>query len=525
MTRKGDKRALVSVFDKRSLDTLAGTLNELGFEVLSSGGTHRYLSERSIPCTAVEDLTGFPEIMGGRVKTIHPKVFGGILGNRAVSKHMEDAKKCGIRMIDLVVVNLYPFESTVSDKDVTTEDAVEMIDIGGPSLIRAAAKNHEHVTVIVDPDDYGMVLDELRKNGEAPLEMRRELAVKAFEHTSSYDIAIGNWMKGRFIPDDPWGDSIRLRYERFFELRYGENPHQRGAFFGDPSFKGISLANSDILWGKQLSYNNIYDIDAVLDILMEFPDDPCCAIVKHNNPSGVALGRKEANDGLTDAYTRALDCDSLSAFGGIVGLNRTCDEKTAELISERFFEVVVAPDFSEGALSLLKKKKNLRIIATRKPIMEEEKTEVRYVKVRGGLLVQTMQWPEWEPESWKVVSRKTPSDREKRDMVFAGKVVKHVKSNCVVLARDLATTGIGAGQMSRVDSCFMAVKKSCGRADGSILSSDAFFPFRDGIDELAPSGVTAVAQPGGSIRDQEVIDAVDEHGMSMVFTGVRLFKH
>jgi len=519
------KIALVSVSDKEGLDGFCAGLKGSGFDIISSGGTYDFLRQKGVDCRKVEEVTGFPEILDGRVKTLHPKIFGGLLGRRDLKEHLTQMKEHSIAGIDLVAVNLYPFERTVSRADVTLEDAVEQIDIGGPSLIRAASKNYKDVIVVVDKGDYDRVLDEIRTNGDVGMGTRKELAVKAFLATSSYDIAISNWLMKRFDPELPWSSSLRLRYEKVMDTRYGENPHQKGAYFMDPTYQGVTVHGSDILWGKELSYNNIYDIDAVTDILMEFPGDPCCAIIKHNNPSGVAIGKEGNGSVIADAFERAFNCDPLSAYGGIIGLNRECDLETAERINQRFFEVVIAPSFTEESLAELKRKKNLRIIRTNRPIVNTVPPEHRMVKVKGGMLIQTMSWPETDPETWEVVSKLQPTGEQLRDMAFASKVTKHVKSNCVVLAKDVCTVGVGAGQMSRVDSCFMAGKKAGEKARGSVLSSDAFFPFRDGIDAVAEVGVVSIAQPGGSIRDKEVIDAVDEHGMSMVFTGVRLFKH
>ncbi|MBN1390643.1 MAG: bifunctional phosphoribosylaminoimidazolecarboxamide formyltransferase/IMP cyclohydrolase [Candidatus Thermoplasmatota archaeon] len=519
------RSALVSVSDKEGIDRFCKGLKANGYEVISTGGTHRYLMERGVECRSVEEITGFPEILDGRVKTLHPKVFGGLLGRRDLQSHVSQMREHSISPIDLVAVNLYPFERTVSDGEVSLEDAIEQIDIGGPSLIRAAAKNHRFTTVVVESRDYDRVLSEIETIGEVGPELRAELAIKAFQMTSSYDSAISNWLQERFHPELPWGDSLRLRFEKVMETRYGENPHQKGAYFMDPGYSGISVHGSEVLWGKQLSFNNIYDIDAVLDILMEFPEDPCCAIIKHNNPSGVAIGSHGAGSLIADAFERAFNCDPISAYGGIIGLNRQCDLETAERIDQRFFEVVIAPSFEEEALKELMRKRNLRIIRTDRPVVGNIPPDHRVVKVKGGLLIQTMTWPEMDASGWKVVSRRPPSDEDLRDMVFATKVVKHVKSNCVVMARDNCTVGVGAGQMSRVDSCFIAGKKAGERAKGAVASSDAFFPFRDGIDTLVEAGVIGVAQAGGSIRDAEVIQAADEHDISMVFTGVRLFKH
>ncbi|RLB24578.1 MAG: bifunctional phosphoribosylaminoimidazolecarboxamide formyltransferase/IMP cyclohydrolase PurH, partial [Deltaproteobacteria bacterium] len=340
-----ERKVLISVSDKSGVTELAAGLVRLGFEIISSGGTFRYLTENGITCKRVSDVTGFPEILDGRVKTLHPKVFGAILGRRKIREHIVQMEENDVEPIDMVVVNLYPFRETVSKPKVPLEDAVEMIDIGGPSLIRAAAKNHEDIIVVVDPNDYSSILGELDSKGDVSIEKRRELAVKAFMLTSGYDVAIANWLRSRFNPDSHWGDSLRIGLEKVLETRYGENPHQKGAYFRDPSFKGISVANSDVLWGKELSFNNIYDIDAATDILMEFPERTCCAIIKHNNPSGVAVERNGDGGSLADVFERAFLCDPISAFGGIIGLNRECDLPTAERIRERFFEVVIAPSF------------------------------------------------------------------------------------------------------------------------------------------------------------------------------------
>ncbi len=521
---ENNRKVLVSVSDKNGIEEFAKGLSDMGFDIISSGGTFRYLTERGVKCRKVETVTNFPEILGGRVKTLHPNICGGILGKRDQEDHRKEMEEHGIEPIDMVVVNLYPFERTV-EGGAEIDTALEMIDIGGPSLIRSAAKNHNDVIVIVDPSDYPLVLDKLKADGDLDLGTRQDLAVKAFMLTSAYDIAIGGWLRDRFHPDTPWGDSLRWRFERSLETRYGENPHQKGAYFIDPSYKGISISNSDVLWGKELSFNNIYDTDAATDILMEFPDEPCCVIIKHNNPSGVAISRKEDGGSMARAFERAFLCDPLSAYGGIIGLNRECDLETAERVNQRFFEVIVAPSFTDEAISELKKKKNLRIVRTNRPIVATNPPEKRFVRIKGGLLVQTMDWPEWSSTNWKVVTNRSPTEEQIMDLIFASKVTKHVKSNCVVMAKDLRTVGIGAGQMSRVDSCFMAGKKAGENGKGSVLSSDAFFPFRDGLDESIKAGVISVAQPGGSIRDQEVIDAADENGISMVFTGVRLFKH
>lgn len=518
-------QALLSVTDKTGLEELARGLTELGVKIISSGGTRAFLESKGIVTVSVSSVTGFPEIMDGRIKTLHPAIFGGILARREVGAHMEELSSRSLSPIDLVVVNLYPFETTVEREGVSDEEIIENIDIGGPSLIRASAKNHQDVIIVVDPSDYGWVLESLRSAGDLTLTERTRLAIKAFALTSGYDSAIYDWMRSKGPSANRWGDSLRMRFERCMETRYGENPHQKGAYFTDPSFKGVSVANSEILWGKELSFNNIYDTDAATDILLEFPEEPCCVVIKHNNPSGVALGGTEEADPIARAFERAYNADPLSAYGGIVGMNRKCTARTAELMGQYFFEVVIAPSFEPDALEVLERKKNLRIIRSNVPLVPSFPQEMRCVKLKGGMLIQTMEWPPFDPSAWKTVTRKAPDENEVRDLVFAMKVVKHVKSNCVVIAKDLCTVGVGAGQMSRVDSCFMAVHKAGARAKGAVLASDAFFPFRDGIDILAGGGISSVAQPGGSIRDKEVIEAADQAGISMVFTGLRQFKH
>lgn len=518
-------QALLSVTDKTGLEELARGLTELGVKIISSGGTRAFLESKGIVTVSVSSVTGFPEIMDGRIKTLHPAIFGGILARREVGAHMEELSSRSLSPIDLVVVNLYPFETTAEREGVSDGEIIENIDIGGPSLIRASAKNHQDVIIVVDPSDYGWVLDSLRSAGDLNLTERTRLAIKAFALTSGYDSAIYDWMRSKGPSANRWGDSLRMRFERCMETRYGENPHQKGAYFTDPSFKGVSVANSEVLWGKELSFNNIYDTDAATDILLEFPEEPCCVVIKHNNPSGVALGGTEEADPIARAFERAFNADPLSAYGGIVGMNRECTVRTAELMGQYFFEVVIAPSFEPDALEVLERKKNLRIIRSNVPLVPFFPPEMRCVKLKGGMLIQTMEWPPFDPSAWKTVTRKTPDKNEVRDLVFAMKVVKHVKSNCVVIAKDLCTVGVGAGQMSRVDSCFIAVNKAGARAKGAVLASDAFFPFRDGIDILAGGGISSVAQPGGSIRDKEVIEAADQAGISMVFTGLRQFKH
>ena len=522
-------RALLSVSDKSGLVEFARLLVELEVELLSTGGSARALRAAGLPVTEVSDHTGFPEIMDGRVKTLHPKIHGGILGRRAVEADRAAMAAHGIAPIDLVVSNLYPFRQTV-ESGAGREACIEQIDIGGPALIRAGAKNHAYVTVITDPADYGPVAEELRATGGATtLALRRRLAAAAYAHTAAYDTTVAHWMsvdEGEVFPE-----RISFAGRRVQELRYGENPHQKAAFYrvdGGPVTPRPGLASARQLQGKALSYNNLNDTDAAFELAVEF-DRPAVAIIKHANPCGVALA-----DGLAAAHARALACDPLSAFGGIVAVNRPLDPVTAQAIVELFTEVVIAPEVAPAALEIFARKPNLRVLAT--GAMPDPAAAGMTVKsVAGGFLLQGRDDGRIAPRDLKVVSRRPPSEAELADLIFAFRVAKHVKSNAIVYAKDGATVGIGAGQMSRVDSARIAAWKAreageaagetAPRCQGSVVASDAFFPFADGLLAAAEAGATAVIQPGGSVRDDEIIAAADKAGLAMVFTGLRHFRH
>ena len=510
------KTALISVSDKEGIVDFAKALKRLNVEILSTGGTASLLKKNKVPVTLISDYTGQEEIMDGRVKTLHPKIFAGVLGVRKNKKHMDEIKKADIKLIDLVVVNLYPFEKTISDEKVQLGDAIENIDIGGPSLIRAAAKNSEDVAVVVDKNDYKAVIEEIKKHGKVSDEIRNKLMVKAFECTARYDSIINNFFQNQFCPDEI-PSALNLSFEKIMDLRYGENPYQKGAFYKEPFIKEACVSNTTQLHGKELSYNNILDINDAFELVKDFKE-PAAAVIKHTNPCGVAVAKT-----IEEAYRKAHETDPKSAFGSIVALNRDCNLEVAKIMEGLFIEAVVCPKFEKNALNLLKNKKNVRLLETG----SVEKTEQGYdmKKMIGGMLVQTRNFPELTKKDLKVVSNRIPSEEEIDSMFFAFKVNKHVKSNSIVFAKDNVTVGIGAGQMSRVDAAKIAAIKSKGKSKGAVMSSDAFFPFRDGIDEAAKAGITAIIQPGGSIRDEEVIGAVNEHGMAMVFTNIRLFKH
>ena len=511
-------RALISVSDKRDLIPFAEGLNSLGIEVLSTGGTCKQLREAGIDAIEVAEKTGFPEIMDGRVKTLHPVIHGGLLGRRGIDDAVMDEH--GIQAIDLLVVNLYPFEETIGKPDSTLEDAIENIDIGGPAMIRAASKNHESVAVVVDPDDYDQVLDSLR-SASLTTEDRRRLAAKAYAHTASYDTAIATYLS-RTLNDDPIGDRFLYSGKRLEQLRYGENPHQTAAFFRDQQPASGSLAGAQQIQGKELSYNNIADSDAALECVRQFAE-PACVIVKHANPCGVAI-----DSSIRAAYERAFSTDPTSAFGGIIAFNRELDHDTARLIIDKqFVEVIVAPSISSAAKELLQSKKNLRVLQTGE-LSSNAAGRFDFKKVSGGLLVQNSDMGEVSAADLRVVSTKQPHEQQIQDLLFAWKVAKYVKSNAIVFCRDGMTVGVGAGQMSRVYSTKIAAIKAADEGlsvAGSVVASDAFFPFRDGIDSAAEHGIAAIIQPGGSMRDAEVIAAANEHGLAMVFTGMRHFRH
>ena len=504
------RRALISVFDKTGVVGLAESLNQHGIEIISTGGTAKTLGDAGLLVKGISTYTGFPEIMDGRVKTINPLVEGGILGLR--DKHAEEAKANNIGWIDLVVCNLYPFSKIISRDDCDLITAMENVDIGGPTMIRSAAKNVGWVTALVDPQDYQGIIDELDEFAEISFETRKELSAKAFGHTAQYDTIIHNYLK-----DEKLSNDFSLTYNKHSAMRYGENPHQSAAAYQYPNDRSKNILNAKIHQGKQLSYNNIMDADAALSCIKEF-DQTACVVVKHANPCGVAIGEE-----IADVYTRAFNADSLSAFGGIIALNRTCTVAVAEAISSIFVEIILAPSFDEDALSVLSKKKNLRVLEVGDITGRENKLEYR--NVDGGILVQDTDTSVLTLDELKTVTKVVPSDTEMKTMLFGWKVLKHVKSNAILLVKNNETIGIGAGQVSRVDAVNIALKKSGERLDNSILCSDAFFPFRDSIDKIANTGIVAVIQPGGSVRDQEVIAACNDHGIAMVFTGRRCFKH
>jgi phosphoribosylaminoimidazolecarboxamide formyltransferase/IMP cyclohydrolase len=503
------KRALISVFDKTGAVELAQSLNDFGIEILSTGGTAKALHGANIPVTDVSDYTQFPEIMDGRVKTINPLVEGGILGLR--DKHDEDAASNNIQWIDLVVCNLYPFSDTISREDCDLALALENVDIGGPTMIRSAAKNVGWVCVAVDLADYSTIVNELR-SGEISFETRKRLSSKAFGHTAQYDTIIHNYLKDENLSDD-----FSITFNKHSKMRYGENPHQAAASYKIPGNSEPNILNAKIHQGKRLSYNNIMDADGALACVREF-DESACVVVKHANPCGVSVG----ND-LLDVYNRAFNTDSLSAFGGIIAFNRTCSGAVAEAITSVFVEIVLAPHFEPAALEIFKKKKNLRILEIGEFGRRESKIEVR--NINGGLLVQDVDTKILLKDDLSVVTVKQPTAEEIQTALFTWKVLRHAKSNGILIAKNNTTVGLGAGQVSRVDAVHMALRKGRENMKGAVLASDAFFPFRDSIDAIKDTGITMVIQPGGSIRDQEVVDACNEYGIAMVFTGTRCFKH
>jgi len=523
------RRALISVSDKTGIIELAQALADKGVELLSTGGTAGLIAEQGIAVTEISDYTGFPEMMAGRVKTLHPKVHGGILGRRGVDEAvMEDH---GIEPIDLVIINLYPFQKTVANPDCSLEDAIENIDIGGPAMVRAAAKNHASVSVVVDPDDYSRVLQEMAADSSVSDNTRFSLAIKAYEHTAQYDGAIANYF-GRLTRDNEtqgsetqdrekqeYSRTLNLQYHHAMSMRYGENPHQTAAFYTAADSHEPSVSNAKLIQGKALSFNNIADTDAALECVKQF-NDPCCVIVKHANPCGVAVA-----ESLEQAYQRAFSTDTESAFGGIIAFNRPLDAVTASAIIERqFVEVIIAPGILDGASEAVASKENVRLLCCQP--WDDAPARYDYKHVNGGLLVQ--QADQQIYQGLEVVGEIKPDEQQMQDLVFAWRVAKFVKSNAIIYARDNMTIGVGAGQMSRINSARIAAIKASQagfEVAGSVMASDAFFPFRDGIDAASEVGISAVIQPGGSMRDEDVIAAANEHGMAMVFTGMRHFRH
>ncbi|MCC6445186.1 MAG: bifunctional phosphoribosylaminoimidazolecarboxamide formyltransferase/IMP cyclohydrolase [Armatimonadetes bacterium] len=521
------KRALLSVSDKTGLPELARGLYGMGVEMISTGGTARALEEGGVPVMQVAQVTGFPEMLDGRVKTLHPNIHGGLLAVRSDEAHMASLGEHGILPIDLVIVNLYPFAETVARPGVTFAEAVENIDIGGPSMIRSAAKNHAFVAVVVDPADYPAVLEEMKAGeGELSEATRRRLAAKAFSLTAAYDRRIAAYLAGRLGEGAGLPERIELSLPKARDLRYGENPHQKAAFYREEQIALPCVATARQLHGKEISFNNINDLDAAFSLVKEF-EEPACAIIKHTNPCGCACG-----DPLAEAYRRALEADPISAYGGIIAFNKEVDAETASAIgSGGFVEAIIAPAYAAGALEALTTRKkwavNLMVLETGSPekVVLKDPDRLDFKKVEGGLLVQEADHKETTAANLKAVSRRPPTEQEIADLLFAWKVVKHVKSNAIVIARNRQLLGVGAGQMNRAQPVELAVRQAGEKARGAVLASDAFFPFADGPETAARAGVTAIIQPGGSKKDEDSIAVADRHDMAMVFTGVRHFKH
>ena len=509
------KRALISVYDKTGLVQFAKGLKDLGWEIISTGGTYTTLKEAGIPVIPVEDVTGFPEILDGRVKTLNPYIHGGLLYIRGNEDHENKIKAMSIRPIDMVVNNLYPFEQTINSEDATHEEIIENIDIGGPSMIRAAAKNYKSVTVIVDPNDYFLVLNELKTNGDTSENTRRSLARKVFNYTAYYDSLISNYfnqLEGELFPD-----KLTLAFNKNNELRYGENPHQKGAFYDEVSLTKGSLKDMTQLHGKALSFNNINDSNGALKILKEF-DDPTVVAVKHSNPCGIGSGAD-----ISEAYKKAYESDVESIFGGIIAANREIDEEIARQINKIFIEVVLAPSFSKEAFEILSAKKNIRLIQI-KDIGNRDYPEWDLKKTLGGLLIQERD-NILLSEEWEIVTERHPTEKEIKDLFFAWKSAKHINSNGVVIAKNLATIGIGLGEVNRYWAVENAIKRAGDKIDGGVIASDGFFPFSDSIKLIGESGIKAIIQPGGSIKDPEVIEEANKYGIAMIFTDIRHFKH
>lgn len=522
------ERALISVYEKTGVVDFARGLADMKVEIVSTGGTAKLLASNGIPAREVADLTGFPEILDGRVKTINPRIASGLLAIRDNAEHMRQVREHNVPLIDLVCVNLYPFVQTTRKPGVQFEEVIENIDIGGPSMLRAAAKNFQDVAVVTSPADYDRVLRAFQTgNGRLDTSLLFELARKAFLSTARYDAQISQYLSrvepsdaGFRVPRDenPFPPNIFMDFEKITDLRYGENPHQKASFYrwGEQSPHGLASARQ--LQGKELSYNNIVDLEAAWNLIREF-NDPACCIIKHTNPCGTAVARS-----LREAYLKAFEADPISAFGSIIALNRTMDRETAIEAAKLFVEAIIAPGFESAAIEVLGAKKNLRIIAADPKEQGQDWARFEIRRVTGGVLLQTMDDLLMNPET-RVVTNRQPTEREKADLEFAWRVAKHVKSNAIVLAEGGRTVGVGAGQMSRVDSVKLSIQKASPAPQGAVMASDAFFPFRDSIDEAAKAGITAIIEPGGSVRDGEVIEAANEHGMAMVFTGVRHFKH
>ncbi|GIP34553.1 bifunctional phosphoribosylaminoimidazolecarboxamide formyltransferase/IMP cyclohydrolase [Paenibacillus sp. J2TS4] len=510
------RRALISVSDKTGIVEFASELAKQGVQIISTGGTQKLLKDEGVPVIGISEVTGFPEIMDGRVKTLHPNVHSGLLAVRDNEEHQAQMKELGLDYIDLVVVNLYPFAATIAKPDVTYGDAIENIDIGGPTMLRSAAKNHAFVTVVVDAADYARVLEEVRSAGDTTLETRKRLAAKVFRHTAAYDSLISNYLShqvGEALPE-----KYTVTYEKIQELRYGENPHQKAAFYREPLAGGGNITTAEKLHGKELSYNNINDANAALQIVKEF-DEPAVVAVKHMNPCGVGIGAT-----ILDAYSKAFEADPVSIYGGIIAANRTIDEATARRMHEIFLEIIIAPDFTPEAQSILMQKKNIRLLKLGE-IKADQSETFNVTTIEGGMLIQEADRYRIGEDDLKVVTERQPTEEELKQLLFAWKVVKHVKSNAILLASDNMTVGVGAGQMNRVGAAKIAIEQAGEKAKGAVLASDAFFPMGDTLEVAAQAGITAVIQPGGSIRDEESIRVANENGIAMIMTGVRHFKH
>lgn len=525
------KRALISVYDKTGIVDFARDLHALGVEIISTGGTYRALQGAGIPVLEVAQVAGFPEILDGRVKTLQPQIHAGILAIRSNPEHMAQLAEHGVTPIDMVVVNLYPFRETVADPNVSLEDAIEKIDIGGPSMVRGAAKNWQDVAVLVNPAHYAQVLSELRETGEVAITTKFDLMVEAFAHTSAYDTAIAAWLgsRGREIVAARQGgqapaeanafpQTITLNLTKVQDLRYGENPHQQAAFFSDGTTGGTTIVGAKQLHGKELSFNNINDAHAALELVKEF-DEPAAVAIKHANPCGVAVAPT-----IAEAYQKCYEADTVSIFGGIIALNRPCDEATAKAISKIFVEIVLAPSFEPEALKVLTKKKDIRLLEVG-PIERKAPEGFDVKRVAGGFLLQNWDAVAEDAQAWKTATTAETDAETRKDLAFAWKVCKHVKSNAIVVAKGGQTLGVGAGQMNRIDAARHAIRQAGENTRGAVLASDAFFPFPDVVEAAGDAGITAIAQPGGSIRDQESIDRCNDLGIAMLFTGVRHFRH
>lgn len=524
-------RAILSVTNKTGIVELAKFLASQKIEILSTGGTAKVLREAGVPVKDVSEYTGSPEVMDGRLKTIHPKIEGGILAIRNNPTHVKEMESLGILPIDLVVVNLYDFQKAASKVDAILsqddsvplkmwEELVEQIDIGGPTMLRAAAKNYPDVTVVIDPQDYPLIISEMQQNrGKVSAQTNAMLALKVFQTTASFEAIITRYLGLRFESPPPFPENLHLSFKKIQSLRYGENPHQVASFYQEANPPKASIVNAKQLHGKELSFNNIIDLEAASQAVRDF-QDPACVIIKHTNPCGASLGKN-----LTEAFLRAKESDPVSAFGGVVGLNKEVDLSTAKAIGETFFECIIAPDFEPQALEILEQKKNIRLMVLKDFFPVNRAGEQDYKRVSGGLLVQSSDTGQVDLKKCQVPTKRKPTDEEYEELNFAWKLIKHIKSNAILFTKNKQVVGVGAGQMSRVDSVHIASHKATKSLKGAIMASDAFFPFRDGLDEAAKTGITAVVQPGGSVKDAEVIAAADEHGIAMIFTGMRHFKH